>query len=438
MNQNAPIKIAVVTLQYPPIGGGYSERITGFIKQWIRRGIVLHVVTAEPKGLGLHIDSASESDVIGTRTVTRLKTLRGFLARQNGELSGVARLLWKILNLVLPPDGQLFWSMKAKREVERLYRNGEIDIVLTTSTPYSVHMAGLWLSKRYSGLAWVADFRDPWTTNYQKKQVRQLPGRHWLNRWIEQRIYDKADAVVINTHQNLADLHEAFRLPKEKALVIQNGFDPDIVTNGEPKWLRDTGRFRLGYIGGFRGDWFEGAFLQALSLLKSTAAEAYEKLDVLLVGTEEISDSMPKELGIDEKLHPCGFHPRDELGGWFASMDALLLVLPENNGKPLGWVPQRLYLYLSSGLPIFCVAPEGEAASYIQKSNSGVVLPPDDTQQITMELKSWILSSPPTFESRATEVVNSFSKVNLAMRFRELFKEVIAKKHNLAEAESGL
>ncbi len=420
MDEMIDHRIAVITFQYPPVGGGYSERMTGFIKQWVRCGLSVHVITAELQGLGLPLDS--ESEVKGVASVTHIPTLQGRWSLGTLGKGGLFSSAWRWVNRIVPIDGQLFWTLSAAKVVERLHNEGKVGVVLTSSTPYSVHVAGLWLRKRCPSLAWVADFRDPWTTNFQERGIRRLPGSRWLERHLEQRVYDKADSIVINTHINVDDLRNSFRLEEDKVSVIQNGYDPDIPVHGEPCWPHKEGRFRLGYVGGLRGDWFEGVFFRALARLKSINPISYDRLDVLCVGSEEVVGKLPRELGVSDSLHPCGFHPRSALGGWFSSMDALLLVLPDNGGQLLGWVPQRLYLYLATGLPILCVAPEGEAAQYVRETGCGIVVSPTDTEEIAGRLKQWIEEGSLTVETQFTDSITQYSKKELAKRFVTVFE----------------
>src|SRR3977135_757110 len=61
--------------------------------------------------------------------------------------------------MVLFPYGA--WLPGAICTLGKVFLRFRPDVVVTSSPPNCVHMAGLYLKLRY-GLPWVADFRDPW------------------------------------------------------------------------------------------------------------------------------------------------------------------------------------------------------------------------------------------------------------------------------------
>ncbi|MDF0603617.1 glycosyltransferase [Psychromarinibacter sp. C21-152] len=412
--------LALLALQFPPIGGGYSERIAGFAKFWCRESdLDLHVICAKPDGLGMPIDKSGEAEIAKASSITRLTTISGWM--NSGFIGKIApfRPIAKVFSKLIPVDHQLPWSLAAGRHAERLYKEGKISAILTSSTPYSVHVAGLRLKRRHPDLRWIADFRDPWTTNYQHRFIRRLPFSKTFHKWLEQAVYDKADAVIINTHQNLNDLDGPFRIDRCKMHVIQNGYDPELDFSVSPLEPRVDGEFRLGFIGGSRGDWFEGPLHRAIAHLKKADPQAYQQLQVPLIGTSEVKGSLPTRLGIADRLKPQGFVERRELGSRVSGLDALVLILPDNNERPLGWVPQRLYLFLATGLPILCIAPEGEAATYVRESGHGTVVAPSETAKISEILSSWIASPPQPYPSYHTPI-RKFSKSTLATKLLAL------------------
>ena len=108
-----------------------------------------------------------------------------------------------------------------------------------------------------------------------------------------------------------------------------------------------------------------------------------------------------------------------ELGKWVASLDALVLVLPDNDGALLGWVPQRLYFYLATGLPILCIAPNGEAASYVRATEHGLVVHPKDVRRTAGIIASWVVDPSEKKEAYA-DSVKEFSKQLLADRLLKI------------------
>ena len=69
---------------------------------------------------------------------------------------------------LLVPDENLPWSTFATPVAIRIARREGIDVVITTSPPPSLHLLGAAV-KKASGAAWVADLRDPLTSNPHRR-----------------------------------------------------------------------------------------------------------------------------------------------------------------------------------------------------------------------------------------------------------------------------
>ena len=65
---------------------------------------------------------------------------------------------------VLLPDPEIAWFADAVRVGTRAVREREIDVVLSTSPPNSVHVIAAAIARR-TGIPHVADFRDSWLAN---------------------------------------------------------------------------------------------------------------------------------------------------------------------------------------------------------------------------------------------------------------------------------
>ena len=68
------------------------------------------------------------------------------------------------LQLLVFPCSALFWAHDVVNYISSNINIHEFDVVYTTSGPYSAHLIGYYLNKKY-GIPWVADYRDQWTDN---------------------------------------------------------------------------------------------------------------------------------------------------------------------------------------------------------------------------------------------------------------------------------
>src|SRR4051794_41768356 len=74
-------------------------------------------------------------------------------------LDRLTRQATSLSSRVLVPDENVAWNLTAIPAALRIVRAQEIDVVLTTSPPNSVHLVGAAV-KRTTGVRWVADLRD--------------------------------------------------------------------------------------------------------------------------------------------------------------------------------------------------------------------------------------------------------------------------------------
>ena len=396
-----------------------------FSKLWAEEGIDVEFITADLRDLPLPKDYKSVSQARGNLKFTWIPTLENWLSHSGfGRAIALRGFTWRVLNKLVFPDACVWWARQAFKYAKE---NGIIegsDIVFTSSTPYSTHLVGVML-KKYSngGPRWVADFRDPWTTNYQYSSKRFFPFERIRDRHLENKIYNLADLIIANTNINKEEIEDEFGVSGDKISVVQNGFSLLSLDGVAPKIKPIEGRFRLGYIGGLRGDWYEGEFYNVLDLLRKNDPKKYENLDVIFAGSDEIPSNLIDDLSLREKIINLGHVERDELPPIIKSCDAFLLLLPAYaSDKPLGWVPQKLYLYMAAKKPVFAIIPEGEAAAYINDLGIGKTIAPGDVEAISASLCKFIdwRMSPNSFESEFVE----FSKPHLAKKLLAKMQEL--------------
>src|SRR5262249_28881199 len=138
-------------------------------------------------------------------SLSAMPTASGFLHRQ-------VRALFEIR------DPAAAWYRPAVRSVLRLVTAEPIAAVLSSVPPYTAHLVGRHLRKRF-GIPWLADFRDPWSQNL----VRQaLPGwRRWIDRRMESSCLRWADRVICNTDRLRAAFNRLHpELPADKFLTL--------------------------------------------------------------------------------------------------------------------------------------------------------------------------------------------------------------------------
>src|SRR6266566_2488910 len=156
------MKVLIVSLYFPPAGGGGVQRTLKTATHLPALGIETHVLAPDdPKWV--HRDDELEPPTQAWVHRARYIGPRG--RRPADELhgtSGLARLGTQARlfgRRLLVPDENVSWNLTAIPAAIRIARREGIDVVVTTSPPSSVHLVGAAV-KRATGARWVADLRD--------------------------------------------------------------------------------------------------------------------------------------------------------------------------------------------------------------------------------------------------------------------------------------
>lgn len=79
--------------------------------------------------------------------------------------------LWIRGNIFIP-DARFLWIKPSVKFLENYLQENQIDTIITSGPPHSLHLIGLQLFKKNKKLNWIADFRDPWTTIGYHKELK--------------------------------------------------------------------------------------------------------------------------------------------------------------------------------------------------------------------------------------------------------------------------
>jgi glycosyltransferase involved in cell wall biosynthesis len=322
-----------------------------------------------------------------------------------------------------PVDAGLYWALAIVPGCLRWIRRKKIDVIYTTSFPYSDHVAG-YLLKKLSGKPWVADFRDPWT---QHAGNRNSGWRYRVDQWVEQRVLYSADRVIGVTPaytQELRDL--ALKRSVEIFSTIENGYDQADLTS-EPsinhRAVEPNKPIEMAHVG-YVYDGTILPFLHALDQLGNLGSRFCCRF-VGGIAPKERQWLASHPLAVDLRIEPR--QPHAQAIQIMQSVDIVLLLLGVNPGW-VGNYPGKLFEYMASGTPILLVGPCGVSAELIVRSGTGCFLPVDDPQAIVAGLRM-LAEQPETFRQRfyhpVPEVIAAYERKALTRKLADLFETVI-------------
>jgi glycosyltransferase involved in cell wall biosynthesis len=277
---------------------------------------------------------------------------------------------------LLVPDEGVPWNVTAVPAALKLVREEGIDVVITTSPPGSVHFVGA-AAKRSTDAHWVADLRDSLVAHPHRDAQRLLvrvkeQGQHGVARLVA----TQADAIVTVSDAIAAEMRE--RSPRGPVVTIANGSDFDDFDGLQ--YHPGAERFRITHAGSFFGKRDPRPFLTALSRVDGVLAR--------FVGDFRSTDREWASNILDRiELIPYAPHRRSlELQ---RDSEALLLLIPDADGRGRGVLSGKVFEYLAAGRPILAVVPpDGAAAELLRKIGAGVVVAPDDIDGMARELEA--------------------------------------------------
>ena len=377
------MKVLLVTMYFPPSGGGGVQRPLKFATHLPELGIETHVL-APDDSKWIHRDDDLPPPTLAW--VHRARYLGPKGRKPAEELHGTQGLerLGRQMQLagrrLLVPDENVSWNLTAIPAAVRIVKRERIDVVVTTSPPSSVHLVGAAV-KRATGIPWVADLRDSVVAHPHRSAERlavrvKEQGEHAVAKLITR----NADAIVAVSEAIADEMRE--RSPKGPVVTIANGSDFDDFTGIE---RHESSRFRITHTGSFFGKRDPRPFLTALHRL------GFDDVVARFLGDFRSADrEWAMELALGDQLELIPYAPRRRSLELQRDSEVLLLLIPEAGGRGKGVLSGKVFEYLAADRPILAVVPpDGAAAELIRAAGAGVVVAPDDVDGMVAALRDF-------------------------------------------------
>ena len=373
------MKLLLVTLYWPPAGGGGVQRPLKFAQYLPALGIETHVL-APDDSKWIHEDA--DLRVPTQAWVHRARYLGPKGRKPAEELHGTEGLERALVQArlasrrLLVPDENVSWNLTAIPAAIRIARKEGIDVVVTTSPPNSIHLVGAAV-KKATGATWVADLRDSLVAHpHRRSESMAVRAKEKVDHGVARLVAHSADAITC-VSDAIAEEARGFS-PQGKVVTISNGCDFDDFagldyTPGE--------RFRITHTGSFFGKRDPRPFLTALD-------ESGLDVQARFLGDFRSADrEWAEERGLGDKLELIPYAPRQASLELQRDSEALLLLIPDAGGRGKGVLSGKVFEYLAAERPILAaVPPDGAAADLIRETGAGVVAPPDDVEALKAAL----------------------------------------------------
>ena len=272
-------------------------------------------------------------------------------------------MLWIRGNLFIP-DARVFWVRPSVTFLEKYIQENNIDIVVTSGPPHSLHLIGLELKQKFD-LRWFADFRDPWTTIGYHKSLRLSNYAAKKHKTLEYKVLNTADTIIVTSKTTKTEFEAITSKP---IAVITNGYD----TENVEKQVLDV-KFSLAHIGSFLSERNPLILWESLVELINEIPDFESHLEIKLIGavSQEVLGTI-SEFGLNSYLNNLGYVSHVEAIAHQRKSQVLLLV-EINSEDTKSIIPGKLIEYMVSNRPIVAIGPDGsDFAEIIQQTNTGV------------------------------------------------------------------
>lgn len=422
--------VLIIAHDFPPIASSGSFRPAKFVKYLPDWGWQPYVLATD-RVPGLTDDPILMKDIPPTVDVWRVPSahltpldrlesvMRRSLRHEKGT-SLLRRLAVAPFSVIQDPpvDKEIYWALRLIPLALRIIREKKIDVIFTTSPPWSALLTGLML-RALTGLPWVADMRDPWTT----EEVRYtMPGwRRAVDSRLERFCLSRANAIIGVNEKWAADLSRIIGENGQgsRVRVITNGHDlDDFAQLGSRSAEKACARLQLVHFGSL----YEGGLVPLLNALGCMDPRVMERLCFDLVGYVHPNDLLSLQASPAGHLfshHPTRISHHEALARMH-SADVLLLLLS------FDYYPGKIFEYMRVGRPVLALAPNGIAAQLVRTSGIGHVVENTDAGNVAAVLEEIALDYQ-TFVSRHyhpdLSVIKQFDRRQLAGKLAEILKE---------------
>lgn len=368
-------KVLIITYYWFPAGGSGVQRWLKFVKYLRYFNIEPIVYTVKnpqydftdeslfkdiPKGITVLKQPIFEPQ----KLFRNQKESAGFLNEKPSLLEKTKRY---IRANYFVPDAKKFWIQPSVKYLKKyLSENKDVDTVITTGPPHSMHLIALQL-KKVLPIKWIADFRDPWTDIDYFHKLPLTPKVLKKHHSLEKEVLKNADRVVVvgNT------MKSKYKQIIDNVNVITNGYDYEIEDN---RYVLDS-KYTLTHIGLMNADRNPVILWEAIKELCDEHKDFKNDFQLQLVGNMDNSVKKSVEkYRLDNNVKSIGYVPYTEAQKYQQASQVLLLIVNDVPSAK-GIITGKVFEYLQARRPIIAIAPtDGDLADIISKTNSGDVV----------------------------------------------------------------
>ena len=423
-------KVLIITYYFPPAGGPGVQRWLKFVKYLPDFGIQPIVYIPENPTYPI-IDQDLVSDVAKETIIIKHKIFEpyriatffsksktknissGIIPNQKKQSLVEKVFLWVRGNLFIP-DARIFWVKPSVKYLEQYIKQHDIQTIITTGPPHSLHLIGLELKNKL-GVNWLADFRDPWTTIGYHKELKLSKFADKKHKKLEKLVLETADQIIVTSKTTKIEFQELTHKP---ITVITNGYDLEVIEVQEL-----DAKFSMAHIGSFLSERNPKILWECISELVNEIPEFSNHLQIKLIGaiSQEVLDTLT-QYKMNNFLVNMGYVSH-KVAVMEQRKSQVLLLIEINSQETKGILPGKLFEYMISGRPIIAIGPtNSDFEEIIEHTNTGIFIKYDEKfklKKVVLDYYNLFLEG--KLKSNATGL-EQYSRKNLTEKLAEIMK----------------
>jgi len=302
-------------------------------------------------------------------------------------------------------------------------KKNQLDYVISSGPPHSMHLIALGLKKAHPGLKWIADFRDPWTNIDFYEKLMLSPAADRRHHRQELSVLKNADCVL-SIGETMSEEFKAMYLntggaDAAKFRVITNGFDEeDLPKQEEPK----DAKFSLAHIGTLVKDRNPEVLWKVLAQLVKENHEFKKQLEIKLVGKVDVFIKERLEAHrLSSFVKKIDYLPHAEVIKE-QQRSRILLLLVNNTKNAKGILTGKFFEYMASGTPVLAVGPvDGDLAGIIRDTNCGLISGFEDEAALKANLLAYFNGG---FNNRNESAILKYSRKRLTKALCDILERL--------------
>ena len=352
---------------YIPENPTYPLLDENLLKEVSEKATIIKKPIFEPYGLASFL-SKNKTNKISSGIISNKKK-QSFIEKA---------LLWIRGNMFIP-DARIFWVKPSIKFLCNYIIENNIETIITTGPPHSVHLIGLGLKKQ-NNIKWIAEFRDPWTTIGYHKALKLSKKAAQKHKDLEKEVMNSCDQLIVTSSTTKSEFEQITSKPIE---VITNGYDFEEVA----KKSMDS-KFTLAHIGSFLSERNPRILWKSLSELVHENKAFANDFQLKLIGavSKEVLETI-KEFRLENYVNYLGYVSHKEALQEQKSSQVLLLIEIDSEATNC-IIPGKLFEYMVSKRPIIAIGPQkADFASIIKETNSGTFFTYDEKEALKSQIK---------------------------------------------------